>query len=268
MKYLDLRLLLQPYVLLVFFAWPSLPVLLGCSPPDSFPPSTPASPAGEAALDAPAPSPTLVRDDGANLLLRYRAPTGDWTGVATVAEVPEEARAEVQVIDLSRSPAARQAELWVELADLRTRQADGSYPVRLVPRRTWEQQLTAPTAAAPPGEAPAHPGGGPPPLPAGHGGAGPHLGASPTATVAPAGRLVMYSTQGCPVCTQARRFLQGLHIPFVEKDVQRDPAAAHELQRKAKQAGVSASGVPVFEYRGRLLPGFDKERLLAMLRPS
>jgi glutaredoxin len=78
----------------------------------------------------------------------------------------------------------------------------------------------------------------------------------------------MYATRHCPVCKTARRWLLDNKIPYVEKDVERNQAAARELAQKAKAQGFVASGVPVFDVRGRLLPGFDPAALKAMLSGS
>ena len=75
----------------------------------------------------------------------------------------------------------------------------------------------------------------------------------------------MFSTRHCPVCQQARRWLVDQQIPFVERDIERDPAAAAALQQKGRAQGVPTSGVPVFEINGRLLPGFDPPSIRKLL---
>ncbi len=199
----------------------------------------------------PAPSRVVAASEG--LVFSFRGPDGEWQQAERAEDVPAAARGEVVVVDLGRSPAERGSGDWVQVADLRAPGADGAYPVRVMLRSRWEQsQRPAPEAsAAQPSAPPAAPG---------------RATAAAPATGAGSTRLVMYSTQHCPVCRKARRFLEAMKIPFIEKDVERDPAAAAELARKAAQAGVSAGGVPVFEYRGKMLPGFDGDRLLALLR--
>ena len=54
-------------------------------------------------------------------------------------------------------------------------------------------------------------------------------------------------------------------IPFVEKDIENDRAAAEELLQKARAAGISAQGVPVLDVNGTLLQGFDPKKLHALL---
>jgi glutaredoxin len=78
----------------------------------------------------------------------------------------------------------------------------------------------------------------------------------------------MYATKTCPVCKNARRWLLDQGIPYVEKDLEVDEAAAAELAAKGKAQGVPTSGVPIFEIRGRLLPGFDPGAIRAALSGS
>ena len=83
---------------------------------------------------------------------------------------------------------------------------------------------------------------------------------------APEGGVVLYATAWCPACKAARRWLTDNKVPFVEKDVEKDPAAAEELMQRARAAGLSTSGVPVLDIRGNLIQGFDPERIRALLR--
>ena len=76
----------------------------------------------------------------------------------------------------------------------------------------------------------------------------------------------MYATSWCPVCTKARKFLKQQGIRYTEKDIEKDPSAAAELQAKARKAGVQPGGVPVFDVGGTLVPGFDEPRLRSLLR--
>lgn len=70
--------------------------------------------------------------------------------------------------------------------------------------------------------------------------------------------VVLYSTAWCPYCRKARELLTRRRVEFVERDVEKDPAAAEELARKAQEAGVQARGVPVIDIRGKLVLGFDE----------
>ncbi len=207
-------------LLLALLALPLLALPLGgCS--DKSPPEDPAP--------VEAPSLSRVTAERTDLLFRYRTEDGDQSAT-TIDEIPAEARGAVQVVDLSLSPEARGATTVVQVFDLRTPAADGTFPGRFVPRAGLEAALAE--AQAVPEQAP----------------------------------VTMYSAAWCGVCTKARGFLTQNGIAFVEKDIEKDKGAAAELSRKARAAGVDASGVPVFDVGGTLMPGFDGQRLLALVR--
>ena len=77
--------------------------------------------------------------------------------------------------------------------------------------------------------------------------------------------VTLYGTSWCGACKSARAYLRSRSIPFADKDVERDAAAARELREKASRLGVRADRVPILDVRGRLLIGFDKSRLEALL---
>lgn len=187
---------------------------------------------GEGAAEQPAsaePALSRVTAERTDLLFRYRADDG-YQSATTIDEIPAEARGAVQVVDLSLSPEARRSTTTVQIFDLRAAGADGSYPGRFVPRDGLEAALAE--AQALPAQAP----------------------------------VTMYSASWCGVCTKARGFLTRNGVAFVEKDIEKDKGAAAELAQKARAAGVDASGVPVFDVGGTLMPGFDGPRLLALVK--
>ena len=77
--------------------------------------------------------------------------------------------------------------------------------------------------------------------------------------------VTLYGTSWCGVCKKAREYLRARKIPFYDKDIEKDPAAARELQAKAARLGVPADRVPILDVRGRLLVGFEPRRLEALL---
>jgi glutaredoxin len=77
--------------------------------------------------------------------------------------------------------------------------------------------------------------------------------------------VTIYGTSWCGACKAARQYLTQRRIPFADKDVENDPAAARELQEKASKMGIPTDRVPVIDVRGRLLQGFDRARIDALL---
>jgi len=155
--------------------------------------------------------------------------------------VPESARSWVRVIDLRIRPERRQDHELVYVADLRQAQKDGSYAYIVMSRTAFEERSRnlAPRSAS-----------------------GAAVGAKGTSG---AGAIVLYATSWCPACRAARSWLQQKGLAYEEKDIEKDPAAAAELMQKARNAGISTSGVPVLDVRGTLMQGFDPQRILALL---
>jgi glutaredoxin len=77
--------------------------------------------------------------------------------------------------------------------------------------------------------------------------------------------VTLYGTSWCGACRSARQYLTEKKIPFADKDIERDPAALRELKEKGAKLGVRTDRVPVLDVRGRLLLGFDRARIEALL---
>lgn len=183
------------------------------------------------AADAGAPTLSLVTADRTDLLFRYKK--GEGIESATkIDEIPAEARAAVQVVDLALPPEARGSTAFVQVFDLSKPGPGGTFPGRLVARAALEEALRKASVA--PAQAP----------------------------------VTIYTAAWCGVCKKAKEFMRTNGIAFVEKDIEKDAAAAAEIARKAQSAGVSASGVPIFDVGGRILGGFDPDTLLAAARPT
>lgn len=198
----------------------------------------------EEAREKPARTPDVTdgRDD---LILTWFASGGAQTA-SSVADVPEDYRKRVRVQDPTIPPEETDPS-FVFIADLRKAGGGGNYPVEAVPRAKYEQERKAARDALM--NATPTPGSG----------GGIRLG--------PDGKppIIMYSTTTCPVCVSARRWLIDQGIPFTEKDVGKDRAAAAELAAKGKAQGVPTTGVPVFDVGGMLIPGFDKDLIRKLL---
>ena len=77
-------------------------------------------------------------------------------------------------------------------------------------------------------------------------------GAVPPASAAERAQVpvTLYTTRWCPVCAHARGWLRARGVPFVERDVESDRAAAARW-RQLNRAGT----VPVADVDGRVLVG-------------
>jgi glutaredoxin len=192
---------------------------------------------------------------GGRWLFTYVEPSGTFSTTDKVESVPERSRAIVRVFDPAEM-AKTDAPGQVYVADLNQLLKSGKASAKAMSRDAFE---TAALAQLPPGESSAlaaHGGGAAPageptpPPPAGEGG-------TPVVTI--------YGTSWCGACRAARQYLTSRGVPFADKDVERDPAAARELGEKAAKMGIPTDRVPVIDVRGRLLQGFDRARIDALL---
>jgi len=70
----------------------------------------------------------------------------------------------------------------------------------------------------------------------------------------------VYSTPTCPYCKMAKQFLAENGIEFQNIDVSTDEKAAQEMVNKSGQMGV-----PVLDIDGKILVGFDKNKIESLL---
>lgn len=188
------------------------------------------------------PATLVVTDSSNELLFQFVAADGTSKEVSRVADVPPENRQRVRVIPMNGAmPPAGSA----FVADLTKAGAGGAYAVSVVSLAAFAgigREGTRTSTST-----------------------GTSTGAT-TKTNEGEGGIIMYATSWCGVCEKARSYFRRRKIEFVEKDIEKDAAAAAEMQRKAAEQGVSARGVPVIDIRGKLLAGFDPqtiERFLA-----
>jgi glutaredoxin-like YruB-family protein len=66
----------------------------------------------------------------------------------------------------------------------------------------------------------------------------------------------VYSTPSCGYCTLAKNYLRERQVRFTDINVAADMRKAEEMARKSGQFGV-----PVIDYDGTIIVGFDKDRL-------
>lgn len=182
------------------------------------------------------PLPPIEVTSKSKLLFTFR----DGPGLKTVErldDIPAPARGWVRVVD-PKKPAVASGLVYV--ADLRKPDAQGRYPYGVMSRKQFLQGM-----------------------PSGGAGMGPPMAAPPSAASA---SVILYSRPGCPACRATRIYLKQRGIPFVERDVADDPAAARELAAKAKRAGIAANVVPILDVNGDLVVGFDTQKIERLLR--
>jgi len=73
-------------------------------------------------------------------------------------------------------------------------------------------------------------------------------------------RIVVYTSPTCSWCGAVKSYLKKNHIFFREVDISRDIKAGQDLVRRSGQMGV-----PQTEIDGRIVVGFDKPKLDAIL---
>jgi glutaredoxin-like YruB-family protein len=73
-------------------------------------------------------------------------------------------------------------------------------------------------------------------------------------------KVKIYTTPVCPFCNLAKQYLKEKGIEFEEIDVSKDEKASMEMIQKSGQMGV-----PVIEIDGKIVIGFDKEKIDELL---
>jgi len=71
----------------------------------------------------------------------------------------------------------------------------------------------------------------------------------------------VYSTPTCPWCVKAKQFLKENKIKFEDFDVSIDDEARDDMVEKSGQMGV-----PVLDINGRIIIGFDVEKIKQALK--
>lgn len=180
----------------------------------------------------------VVTADRSDLLFTWLDGEGRYHDVSTIDEIPEAARAQVLVRDLSRSPDELRAADFLYIADLRSPGPEGRFPCGAVSRRAFERRGAREVASKVAREQALEDGV----------------------------QVVIYTTDWCGVCQKAKSFLAKNGVSFLERDLEKDPEAEGELQAKAAAAGLRPQGVPVLDVAGELMMGFDPNALLGMLK--
>ncbi|MEX1014576.1 MAG: glutaredoxin family protein [Candidatus Paceibacterota bacterium] len=72
--------------------------------------------------------------------------------------------------------------------------------------------------------------------------------------------IIIYSTPSCVYCKMAKKFFDEKDIEYTEKNVAGDQEAMKEAVEKSGQMGV-----PVIDIDGKIMVGFDKEKIKEVL---
>ena len=71
--------------------------------------------------------------------------------------------------------------------------------------------------------------------------------------------IILYTTETWPHCKTAKEFLREKGYSFIQKDVNKDPQAAAEFQKKGFQ------GVPAFVIGDEAVVGLDKNKIESLI---
>jgi glutaredoxin len=203
--------------------------LLACGNPVPEPGQAPAGEPRPATQGQAIKPPFAVRGELEGLLLVWFDAEGSHVAESR-AEVPDERRRYVRVDSPRLSPDKRLDPEKVYIADLRAPQSDGSYRVEVYPRQWLDEHIDSLTPAVP----------------------------------ASAG-VTLYMASWCGACRSAAAFMRQRQVEFVERDIEKDPAANAEMLQKAKAAGKTPRGVPVIDFHGDILLGFDQAKLSQLI---
>ncbi len=181
--------------------------------------------------------------DGGHYVFTWYGPDGKVHDADSLKAIPETDRKQVLVRDLARTSAQLQSDRYLSLAELPKTAPEDGYPTSVGSRYTFESHDDSNLPAiGTDSEIDASDGGERRPL------------------------AIIYGTSWCGACKAAREHFKQRHVAFVDKDIEKDAAAAAELERKAKRAGLHLGGVPVLDIGGHLMMGFDAasvDRLVA-----
>ncbi|MDU3349401.1 MULTISPECIES: glutaredoxin domain-containing protein [Clostridium] len=70
----------------------------------------------------------------------------------------------------------------------------------------------------------------------------------------------VYTTNTCPWCTKVKNYLKSKNVNYEEVNVGLNRVAAMEMVNKSGQMGV-----PVLDINGKIVVGFDKNRIDTLL---
>jgi glutaredoxin len=182
-------------------------------------------------------APFELRDDTQGVVLTWIDEQGHVHTAFKPSEIPEKGRGQVRVVS---EKSGQGDQLYV--ANLRKKNADGSYRVGSMPRSQWEQAIEARRKAYQARQTKKAPA--------------PAAGSSATGL-----RAIVYGAAWCQPCHQATAFLKAKGVAVVEYDIEKEPARATEMQQKLRRSGSRGGSIPVIDLAGQVFVGFDRRRL-------
>lgn len=198
----------------------------------------------------------VLKDDTPNLLLTWIDEKGDFHVVQKIPDVPEAGRAEVRVVETTREAGTGKL---VYVADLAKKNADGTYPVKVIPRTEWDEKGASRRKARLEALAP------PPSASVAASAAPSSSGApGPVATPKVAGNKVVaivYGAEWCKPCHDAAAYLKARGVTVVEKDVDADESAQAEMNKKLERIKAPGASIPIIDVMGQILVGFSPRAL-------
>jgi len=73
----------------------------------------------------------------------------------------------------------------------------------------------------------------------------------------------VYTTPTCSYCRMVKDYFRQRGVKFREYDVSRDQRKAEEMLHKSRQAGV-----PVIDFNGKIIVGFDRTQIDRLIHKS
>ncbi|MDP9002592.1 MAG: NrdH-redoxin [Myxococcota bacterium] len=205
-------------------------------------------------VDDPQQAP-IVKNDRDGLLFTWIDDKGDFHVETRVLDVPIMGRDAVRVVDPGKENGSDGERVFA--ADLRQIRSDGTYAVRTMSRTDFEAIAVARREKAGPTLANA--------LPPASQGTPPAEPRTETTSPVMRGPVVIYGAEWCGACHEAARYLRERGIPYVEKDVEKDPSAASEMQQKLARRGLHGGSIPVLDVHGKVIIGFNPAEVAAAL---
>lgn len=76
-------------------------------------------------------------------------------------------------------------------------------------------------------------------------------------------KVTVYSTPWCAFCKTEKQYLERLGVEFISKDIEQQPEAKAELEKKL---GGAFTSVPVTDICGQIVTGFDRKKIDELLK--